>query len=305
LIELLVVIAIIVLLMALLLPAIQKVRAAADKMTCQNHLKQLGIALQHFHGDYGVFPASGWTQAGPGNSAGVYVGWKAVLLPYIEQDTVRTQYSMANHWWVEPNLSLGGTAIKVFTCPSTPERQYLQSAVPKPPRPFITFPQPPAPCDYEAILGCQPCVEPVLYATAGSNRSAMFRNSSISIPQIYDGSSNTILLVECSGRPLVYRGRKPDYSFLNDQGFGWIDSEGGFSLHGANQDGTLLCLGPILTPKAMNATNENEPYSFHPGGGNFLFADGHVSFIRESIELLTFAALVTKKGGETPLLDDY
>ena len=54
----------------------------------------------------------------------------------------------------------------------------------------------------------------------------------------------------------------------------------------------------MLTPIAINATNDNEPYSFHPGGINVVFADGHVSFIRESVSLLTFAAMCTKDAGE-------
>jgi prepilin-type processing-associated H-X9-DG protein len=84
----------------------------------------------------------------------------------------------------------------------------------------------------------------------------------------------------------------------NDQGQGWIDSEGSFSLDGSSADGTQQGLGPMLTPVAMNATNENEPYSFHPSGGNFLFADGHVAYISEDIQLEALAALSTRGAGE-------
>ena len=83
---------------------------------------------------------------------------------------------------------------------------------------------------------------------------------------------NTILIVECAGRPLIFRQRQPFPALANDQGQGWVDSEAPFSLDGCNDDATLQCLGPILTPRAMNVTNENEPYSFHPGGCNFLLA---------------------------------
>jgi len=305
LIELLVVIGIVALLMSLLLPAVQKVRAAADRMRCSNNLKQLGIALHHFHGDHSVFPASGWTTVGPGNRAGKYVGWRALILPYVEQDNVGKQYSTQVHWWEEPNLSLTATPIPLFLCPSTADRPQVLTAVPKSPRPALTFPQPARGTDYEAIMGVAASVDPVLYGTQGGNRSVMFRNSAVPISQIYDGSSNTIMVVECAARPLVYRGRVARPDLPNDQGICWADSEGGFSLDGCNEDGSLQGLGPILTPRAINATNENEPYAFHTGGANFLFGDGHVRFIRESVELRTFAALCTRKGGEQVSADDY
>src|SRR5260221_9201676 len=87
LIELLVVIAIVTLLLAMLLPAIQKVRAAADRMLCSSNLKQMGTGLHQFHGDYGRFPPGylavtsyldGQSDTAPG------WGWAAYLLPYIE-----------------------------------------------------------------------------------------------------------------------------------------------------------------------------------------------------------------------------
>jgi prepilin-type processing-associated H-X9-DG protein len=110
---------------------------------------------------------------------------------------------------------------------------------------------------------------------------------------------------ESSARPLIFRGRIPRPDLSNDQGHGWVDSEALFSVDGSNEDGSLQGLGPILTPRAINATNENEAYSFHPGGANFLFADGHVVFVRESVNLLTFAALLTRKAGEFVNPDEF
>jgi prepilin-type N-terminal cleavage/methylation domain-containing protein/prepilin-type processing-associated H-X9-DG protein len=300
LIELLVVIAIIALLMAILLPAIQKVRATADKMRCQNNLHQIGVALHHYHIDNKVFPASGWTKADPFNPAGKYVGWRALILPYIEQDNIHKGYNFSMHWWEAPNVNLASTQVKIFLCPSVSDRLSVTSAVAKPPRPAMTFPAPVAPTDYEACMGVQPSIDPIRYATPGSNRSVMFRNSAIAAGHVYDGTAYTIMVVECSARPLVFRGRTLRLDLTNDQGICWADSEGGFSLDGANFDGSLQGLGPTLTPRAMNATNENEPYSFHPGGANFLYADGHVTFIRETIPLMVFAGLITKKGSEAP-----
>jgi prepilin-type processing-associated H-X9-DG protein len=180
----------------------------------------------------------------------------------------------------------------------------VNSAVAKPPRPAMSFPSPLAGNDYEALMGVQPSIDPLRYATPAGNRSVMYRNSTIPIPHVYDGSSHTIMVVECAGRPLVYRGRTPRPDLANDQGQGWVDSEGPFSLDGANHDGSLQGLGPILTPRAMNATNENEPYGFHPNGANFLFADGQVKFLHEQIDLLVFAGLVTRNSGEVTNLDD-
>ena len=54
----------------------------------------------------------------------------------------------------------------------------------------------------------------------------------------------------------------------------------------------------------MNKRNDNEPYSFHTGGANFLFTDGHVQFVRDSVSLPTLAALCTRAGGEV-VAEDY
>jgi prepilin-type processing-associated H-X9-DG protein/prepilin-type N-terminal cleavage/methylation domain-containing protein len=299
LIELLVVIAIIAVLIGLLLPAVQKVREAAARTTCQNNLKQIGLALHNFHDAYQVFPASGWNRAGPGNPAGKFVGWRALFLPFIEQANLQARYDFAKHWWEEPNLTTAGNRVKVFECPSVGGRVPVTTAIAKSPRPALTFPVPPGPTDYEAIMGVQATVNPTLYATAETNRSVMFRNSAITLVQVPDGTSNTIPIVETAARPLIFRNRTPRPDLFNDQGQCWADSEGPFSLDGADGNGVPFeGVTPSPGARAMNATNYNEPYSFHSGGGNVLFADGHVQFVRETISLPVFAALCTRAGGE-------
>src|SRR5262245_59203531 len=114
LIELLVVIAIIAILIALLLPAVQKVREAANRAQCQNNLKQLGLAAHNYHGAYSYFPP-GYRRAAP--IATVFV-W---LLPYIEQDNIARPWDFVNF-----NNNLGDAAsgkpptyvIKTIICPS-------------------------------------------------------------------------------------------------------------------------------------------------------------------------------------------
>src|SRR5262245_18492453 len=103
LIELLVVIPIIAILIGFLLPAVQKVREAAARIQCQNNLKQLGLALHNFHDTYQVFPASGWTTAGPGNPGGKFVGWRPLTLPFIEQENLQKLYDFNSNWWEGTN----------------------------------------------------------------------------------------------------------------------------------------------------------------------------------------------------------
>jgi prepilin-type processing-associated H-X9-DG protein len=177
------------------------------------------------------------------------------------------------------------------------------TAIAKPPRPAMTFLNPLAPTDYEAIMGVQPAsINPHLTTPLynSSNRfSVMYRNSTTRLADVLDGTSTTIMVVECAARPLVYRLRKAEPSLANDQGIGWVDSEGPFSFDGARGDGWAEGCGPAGGCNvAMNAKNDNEPYSFHPGGGNFLFADAHVQFVGESVDLPTFAALCTMNAGE-------
>jgi prepilin-type N-terminal cleavage/methylation domain-containing protein/prepilin-type processing-associated H-X9-DG protein len=296
--ELLVTMAIIGTLVSLLLPAVQQAREASRRTACQNNLRQIGLALHSFEADRGVFPASGWTVAAPTNPAGKFIGWRAQILPHLEQASLSSQYDPSLHWWEGINLDLGSQRLKVFLCARIPQRIPATSAVAKPPRPALSLRLPLAPSDYEALMGVQPAVNPDLYASPLVNRSVLFRNSATRAAEVTDGTSQTIMVVECSARPLVYRGRTPRFDLTNDQGHGWIDSESAFSLDGASSDGSLQGLGFLFTPRALNATNENEPYSFHPGGASCLFADGHIAFLSEAIPLDLFAAFSTRAASE-------
>jgi prepilin-type N-terminal cleavage/methylation domain-containing protein/prepilin-type processing-associated H-X9-DG protein len=296
--ELLVSMTILGTLVGLLLPAVQQAREAARRSACQNQLRQIGLALLQFEAAGGCFPPSGWTVAVPANPAGKFVGWRALVLPHLEQAALSQRYNPAVHWWEGVNTALATQRLDVFLCPSVPQRLPVNSIVAKLPRPAMNFAQPLAPCDYEALMGVQPVVNRALYDSPLANRSVLFRNSATRVAEITDGTSPTMMVVECAARPLVYRGRAARYELTNDQGQGWIDSESAFSLDGASVSGDQQGNSPLVTPRAMNATNENEPYSFHAGGSLALFADGHVEFVSESIRLEVFAALATRAGGE-------
>jgi prepilin-type N-terminal cleavage/methylation domain-containing protein/prepilin-type processing-associated H-X9-DG protein len=305
LVELLVVLAIISVLIGLLLPAVQQVRESARRVHCQNNLRQLGLALINFHDVNKAFPASGWTTVGPGNPLGKYVGWRALTLPYIEQENLQNLYNFSVHWWEGTNPAAGGVAVKTYQCPSTPNEADVLSAVAKPPRPAMTFPLPLARTDYEAIMGVKPeSIDPTRY-NASNRFSVMYRNSCVRIGDVRDGTSLTIMVVECAARPHTYRRRIPAPEVPNDQGIGWVDSEGPFSLDGANADGSREgCTPANGCTLAMNARNDNEPFSFHNDGCNFLFADGHVQMIDEHVDLLMLSALCTRAAHEVVSLLD-
>jgi prepilin-type processing-associated H-X9-DG protein len=133
----------------------------------------------------------------------------------------------------------------------------------------------------------------------------MHRNSTNSFASITDGSHCTIMVVEASARPSVYRKGTYRSDLSNDQGIGWADSEGAFSLDGSSRDGMTEGCGVAMNCNvAMNARNDNEPFSFHSGGSTCLFADGHVQFVSESIDIALFAALCTRAAGEAASVPD-
>src|SRR5438105_11593956 len=125
LIELLVVIAILSILIALLVPAVQKVREAASLAECKNNLKQIGLALHSYHDINKVFP-SGYVDRNldpastPDNDLGPGWGWASFLLPYLEQDGVYKQIDFNVGVAVGSNVAVCQLPLAIFQCPSDP-----------------------------------------------------------------------------------------------------------------------------------------------------------------------------------------
>ena len=299
--ELLVVISIIGILIGLLLPAVQAVRESAQRATCSNHLHQIALGLLGYEAAHGAYPASGWTHAGPGNPAGKYVGWRPVILPYLEQTNLHDLYDPALNWWEGTNAAAAAVPVELFLCPSVGTRMQVTSAIAHPPRPPMTFANPIAATDYEVLMGVAAAAinphHPAPWYHAENSRSALYRDSRVRMGQVLDGVSMTLAVIECAARPLVYRRRQSRPDLANDQGIGWADSEGPFSLHGSNADGSLEGVPPDNV-RALNVRNDNEPYSFHARGCQAVFLDGHSRFIRESIDLPVMAAVTTCAGRE-------
>jgi prepilin-type N-terminal cleavage/methylation domain-containing protein/prepilin-type processing-associated H-X9-DG protein len=304
LIELLVVIAIIGVLVSLLLPAVQKVREAANRISCQNNLKQLGLALQNYHTANRCFPP-GRVKVGSVD----YHGWIAYTLPYLEQDNLARQINLSLPYADPNNIAAGVTHLGVLTCPSAPGKRDSTTG---------------AMTDYSAsgIYMSASLAATQNFAVPYGNDPTRFNNSGVllrvapasidgdatgnSISDINDGASNTIVVAECAGRPQSWVSGRLDSSgtFINSGGTHqgrWIDPNNwleifGFDISAHTQGWPASNPTP---PCAINCANSKEVYAFHPGGANTVFADGSVHFLNASMDLPTLRALVTINGGET------
>jgi prepilin-type N-terminal cleavage/methylation domain-containing protein/prepilin-type processing-associated H-X9-DG protein len=309
LIELLVVIAIIAVLIGLLIPAVQKVREAANRIQCENNLKNLGLALHNYHGVNRKFPpgALGPRSGFPQFDSVKHYGLGTALLPYIEQESLFQQYRRDVSWFDPPNQPVVTKQLPVWQCPSAEANRIqdgsLITVTPPPVELFIGY----AACgDYAGMLG----VHPELVArgvidppggprdVAGYYSGVFEMNTTRRIDDILDGTSQTILMAECAGRPQLWQGRKKVPNVWLTGG-PWA-SRNLLWGRGATQDGSAF-----YGKCAINCTNDREVYSFHPGGANAVFADGSLQFLTEGMSINVLAALITRAGGEVVPAGDF
>lgn len=289
LVELLVVIAIIGVLIALLLPAVQQAREAARRMQCSNNLKQLGLALHNYHDTYGSFP--------PGEVTINRIGLLALILPQIEQGALHDQLGAAGafngsssvpRWHSNPAVistgttPLAKTVINGYICPSDPSPELndrLRST-------DSTHSGSYAKANYVGAYSA------VIYNASGaksSDRPATFYdNSNVKFRDIIDGTSNTIIVGERSGKA-PYNG---------SMWIGWHNLDG--PVTGSHQFMLRIRINRVADD-TYYSINGGSPYtanSLHPGGAQFLRGDGSAVFLTETINLKTYAALGTRDGGE-------
>ena len=302
LIELLVVIGMIALLIALLLPAVQQSRAAADRMQCANHLKQIELALHEFHDVYGKFPPGRVAGALPEWGvpvAGLNHGWAPFILPYLEQQNLYSTYRWNAFSADQVNQPLMSHPLKLFQCPSAPGENRYYTAPPFSPAPGGKK----AACgDYAPTWGVNSVLAAMGLIKAGADyQGALVPEQWTCLTQIIDGAANTIMIAEDAGRPALWRvGRRIAGSDQAVKGGAWAGPNNGFVIDGSTLDGTS---SPGSC--AMNCTNDGEMYSFHGGGANAAFADGSVHFLHDSMSIRVLAALVTRSGAEIVSRADY
>ena len=300
LIELLVVIAIIGILIALLLPAVQKVREAAARIQCSNNLKQIGLAMHNYENTHGVFPAAYVLKT---NNPVVAYSWGPAILPYLEQEPLYKQYDFKTVFATPGNVAVISTPLKMMQCPSSPTQGAVYSlALPA----NAIFPGQPAlswkasASDYGVATGVLGSGWNVIVGppSGGDRDGVLIANGSVRFTDIKDGTSSTILLGEIAGRPAVYRKGKlvaANGGFAT-AGAGWGDPFNGENwLSGSLFDGSGSP-GPCL----LNCTNESGRgfYSFHTGGAEVVMADGSVRFLNSGMQQNIIAFMVTRAKGE-------
>ncbi len=202
LIELLVVIAIIAILIGLLIPAVQKVRDAANRIVCTNNMKQIGLGMLNYENNKGGLPPS--RTDGTVITAPWYPHqhcWTAALLPYIEQTADFNLYNYNVDWDNPVNYTAIRTQMKIFLCPSTPGEFRVDT----------TIAAEPACGDYQAVNAIKDFVGINCFSLLHVNgktdprlAGAMTYNLNTPLLSITDGLSNTILVGEDAGRPGLY-----------------------------------------------------------------------------------------------------
>ncbi|HLJ96517.1 MAG TPA: DUF1559 domain-containing protein [Gemmataceae bacterium] len=319
LIELLVVIAIIAVLIGLLLPAVQKVREAANRAQCSSNLKQLALGCHSHHDVFGTLPRNGdqfdlkeshdnidFPGIGTGccGPAAPRWSWIARMLPYIEQQNLFAEAGIPNNKLSASKTTLAAIAtdLKVLDCPSDRSpRQRNSTANLEGFSVSVT--------NYHGVSGSNwgeddyPVGVPfnTPYRHQGSNGSynglekgdgifwrADIRSGNLKLTSITDGTSNTFMIGE-------------DVPELNAHN-AWCYSNGANGTCAIPPNtGVTIATGPNKSLDSSDSLNWPERYSFrsrHPGGLQFAYADASVHFIKDAIPFDIYRALATIKGGE-------
>jgi prepilin-type N-terminal cleavage/methylation domain-containing protein/prepilin-type processing-associated H-X9-DG protein len=299
LIELLVVIAIISVLIGLLVPAVQNVREAAARASCQNNLKQIGLATHSYHDANKKFPY-GTLDRQPGEATSTYVTGFILILPYLEQDAIARRWNpklprtdtSTEATLGYSNASLQKQLIPTYTCPTmTPPTGPLGGAENR------------AYCSYLFAAGTPDATLHPYWSLSGLPQPPVFDgvvipiDSPTTVPSspnrqptkmgsITDGTSNTFLVGETDFTPQGV----PSTTMGGVWAYGYIGYAWGTTFHPFNKhDHTSTPYGAFR--------------SQHTGGAHFALADGSVRFVGDSIANATYQAYATRTGREVASLD--
>lgn len=318
LVELLVVIAIIGTLIALLLPAVQAAREAARRGQCSNQLKQLGLALQNYHGTHQTFPhGTRYPSSAP--------NWRIMVLPFMEQDSLYRQLdvgseaqlggflsaasaSSAYGYGTGRNAVLKGLVVPGWNCPSNRNPPIVEPAKVSW---FQSYEGQIA--DYVGIAGAYEdpagrsgvCSGANKYGGYACENGVLYPNGWVRMRDVIDGTSNTLIVGEQGGKVgskdirASYGGAWAGYANIRRPS----QIAAGNSFYGS---GITTLRYPINSDEnvCVSSSGCDQPYSpntvlnsMHPGGANTGFVDGSVHFLSQTILMDTFRRLAVKDDG--------
>ena len=301
LVELLVVIAIIGILVALLLPAIQAAREAARRTECQNHLKQIGLAIQNYHDAQKAFPM------GRERTDQYGVSWAFRLLPQMEESAIYASRDKTKRVDDDANSAAMRTPIQVYACPSrrpaAADRDFDNNDTP----PLATAVAVAALGDYAANAGRTWQTGMQLTAAAADILSSdavdasiagpMFTGSRISARRVTDGLSKTLAVGERHIPPLDASVTTMQEYYQGDTAF--LAGDMPKTIFRGGDHG--LASGPNDNSTGPDDSSYHADEKFggpHPGIVMFAYLDGHVAALATDIDIATLQGLSTIAGGE-------
>jgi prepilin-type N-terminal cleavage/methylation domain-containing protein/prepilin-type processing-associated H-X9-DG protein len=288
LIELLVVIAIIAILIGLLLPAVQKVRDAAARISCSNNLKQIGLATHNFH-DANQFLVPAWIGDNSKDPDG-WATWAVLLLPYLEQDNVYKLWDL-RYPASKQTPAAYQQQLKLLHCPSRPDFVLSQGDFSAAGGGLT---------DYAACFGTSalfvnstgaiiPCNPPQSLDGSGNPIYTTWRGQ-LNFLSVTDGTSNTLMFGEKHVRPNSLRGKNEDRSAFGGQ------NNSVRRMAGVAPNGDLR---PLRPANDQNGVKANESFGGpHAGVTQFVFVDGSVRSLPLSTDLQTLTNLITRNDGQ-------
>lgn len=287
LVELLVVISIIGVLMALLLPAIQAAREAARRTQCTNKLKQIGVALQNYHGSKRHFP-SGSNQHTDAFVIGI--SWNVLLLPYLEQNALYEEIDPQPNGGAKYLNNAETMLLDAYICPTAPEQ--TNDGVSK------------VGSNYSAVAGAGRNGERMNLTGLNGDvftDGIFYPNSRTPISRITDGTAYTLAIGE---RTYFFHNWTEGCVKMGDP----ITDLQMASTHNvvypinANRDEYGYDRRDNQAPPGAKRMSRNDLHfgSDHPGGANFCRADSSVDFLSDTIDIILYQDMSTKDGGEVP-----
>jgi hypothetical protein len=275
-------------LLGLLLPGVQKARAASARATCTDNLKQIGLALHNYESAHGELPPSATDATGTRRS------WAIDVLPHLGQERLFKQYRPDLEWFDPANQTVINTHLAVFQCPQAQNPRTAVGA-----EGDVNWKG--ATSDYVVHGGLDGSVVTGMGVPREFERRGMMRDREPTrLAEVTDGLSSSLLVSESAGRPEHWIfGKKVGTMPMTDYGV-WGSRQHKVSLHGHAEDGKTY-----PGPCAINCTNWRGLYSFHTGYINTCFGDSSVRTLKEGMNVYVLYSLITTRGGEVIASQDY